>query len=179
MLQTDRQLSRNTKTCSTCKKEKSIIYFGKNKSRSDGFATQCRRCCQYTYLKNYKKNKKERHAYRKKYFIQNKEIILKKQKEYYNKNKEKIKKQRKNYQTIRKYGITLKERDIMLQKQDNKCAICKNNTFTGYDWSIDHSHLDGKTRGILCNRCNSLLGMAKDNIKILENAISYLQKYLS
>jgi hypothetical protein len=39
---------------------------------------------------------------------------------------------------------------------------------------IDHSHVDDHVRGILCGRCNTLLGMAGDDVEVLEAAIKYL-----
>jgi len=38
-------------------------------------------------------------------------------------------------------------------------------------------HETGKFRAILCNNCNSGLGMFEDNVEYLENAIKYLKKY--
>jgi hypothetical protein len=71
------------------------------------------------------------------------------------------------------YGIDTAMRDQMLQEQEYLCKICKE-PFTDDKYFIDHSHKDGHTRGILCVTCNALLGMAYDNIKILESAITYL-----
>mgnify|MGYP002345384244 CR=1 FL=1 len=41
---------------------------------------------------------------------------------------------------------------------------------------VDHCHKTNKVRGLLCYLCNSMLGKAKDNIDILNNAIKYLSK---
>jgi hypothetical protein len=42
---------------------------------------------------------------------------------------------------------------------------------------IDYdNHALGTVRGLLCNRCNTILGMARDNIEILKQAIAYLNK---
>lgn len=41
---------------------------------------------------------------------------------------------------------------------------------------IDHCHTTGTVRGLICQQCNTLLGMAKDSIPTLENAIVYLRK---
>ena len=41
---------------------------------------------------------------------------------------------------------------------------------------IDHNHLTGKIRGILCNTCNLTIGRVKEEIRILENMITYLEK---
>lgn len=77
------------------------------------------------------------------------------------------------------YGITIDQYNVMVQAQDSKCKICKI-TFDGIGTAksapcVDHCHATGKVRGILCMNCNKLLGMAKDDISILANAIHYLQ----
>ena len=82
-----------------------------------------------------------------------------------------------------KYSLTIKELNDALEKQNGSCAICEevlpdllvyNNRRRGY--AIDHNHETGKFRGILCLKCNSMLGMAKDNTNILSKAINYLDE---
>jgi hypothetical protein len=41
---------------------------------------------------------------------------------------------------------------------------------------FDHDHKTGKFRGWLCNRCNSALGFADDNVQRLMLLIAYLNK---
>lgn len=41
---------------------------------------------------------------------------------------------------------------------------------------IDHSHITGKVRGKLCHMCNVALGMARDDIAVLEGLINYLKE---
>jgi len=77
----------------------------------------------------------------------------------------------------RKYGITLKEYHIFLDNQNNKCAICEATEAGGMgSFHLDHCHNTGEIRGILCQKCNMMLGLASDNIKILNKAIKYLGK---
>lgn len=84
----------------------------------------------------------------------------------------------------RKYGVSLMERDNMIQNQDNTCKICKaqfDNTRNSKSWNrpcIDHNHTTGQVRAVLCNNCNNLLGYADENIETLQAAITYLQNYL-
>lgn len=77
-----------------------------------------------------------------------------------------------------KYGITLEDYDEMLKAQDGKCAICgcksEDNGRYGVLY-VDHNHNNGKIRGLLCESCNLGLGIFKDDIGILNNAIKYLK----
>jgi hypothetical protein len=78
----------------------------------------------------------------------------------------------------RVYGITLAEYDKMFEDQGGKCAICGNSDeVEGRRLAIDHCHDSGKVRGLLCGKCNRGLGLFYDNQELLENAISYLNKF--
>ena len=40
---------------------------------------------------------------------------------------------------------------------------------------VDHDHASGKVRGFICQHCNTALGMAKEDVSILEKMINYLK----
>lgn len=40
--------------------------------------------------------------------------------------------------------------------------------------SVDHDHITGQVRGLLCRPCNTILGHARDAIRFFERAIDYL-----
>jgi len=63
----------------------------------------------------------------------------------------------------------------MLIKQNNLCAICHNEFKPFKDIHIDHNHITGKVRGLLCSKCNMSLGGFDDKINNLESAIIYLK----
>ena len=44
-------------------------------------------------------------------------------------------------------------------------------------WPVDHDHVTGETRGVLCHQCNIALGMVRDNIDCLTGLIEYLEKF--
>jgi len=104
------------------------------------------------------------------------------------KTKKKIKEYKKNHfqknkyratsqQLVRKYGITSNEKEQMIKDQNNKCKICgiEFDVLDRAKIHIDHDHQTKKVRGILCTNCNLGLGMFKDNVDFLLNAVSYLK----
>ena len=78
-----------------------------------------------------------------------------------------------------KYGITKEEYERLLTDQNGVCAICHEPEQVWQGLSVDHDHETGKVRGLLCHKCNPLLGYARDNVNILENAINYLKENIS
>ncbi len=79
---------------------------------------------------------------------------------------------------IRKFNITEVEYYSLLKQQNNCCAICQQsvNTFKKF-LSVDHNHITGKVRGLLCGACNIGLGMFKDSPEKLEKAKAYLNSW--
>ncbi len=77
-----------------------------------------------------------------------------------------------------KYGITLEGYEEMLDKQDKKCYICGNETYAnGKPLYVDHCHSSGKVRKLLCQPCNSGLGMFRDNPELLIKAADYVKEH--
>ena len=74
------------------------------------------------------------------------------------------------------YGISRKQFEDMLGEQNGVCDICGGPSTERRNFCVDHNHKTGKVRGLLCVRCNSLLGNAKDSIEILKQAIEYLNE---
>lgn len=82
-----------------------------------------------------------------------------------------------NTKYLRKFGITLNDVVAIIQQQNNKCAICNINIELGSKTHLDHDHLTGKIRGVLCQKCNHAIGLFKDSTKVLKSAILYLEKH--
>jgi hypothetical protein len=76
----------------------------------------------------------------------------------------------------RKYGVTHDQYLVLLEAQGGVCAICGNSE-QKRQLAIDHDHETGEIRGLLCDRCNPMLGYAQDDIAVLEAAIAYLKKH--
>lgn len=75
----------------------------------------------------------------------------------------------------REYGLIHDEYLALIEAQGNACAICGDHG-QRRALAVDHDHLTGQVRGLLCDRCNPMLGYARDNIAVLEAAIEYLKK---
>lgn len=83
-----------------------------------------------------------------------------------------------------KYGITLADYAAMLAAQGGGCAICGRHDPGGrprtdgtITMAVDHDHITGKLRGLLCRRCNVILGKSEDDVALLSKAIAYLQHH--
>jgi hypothetical protein len=73
------------------------------------------------------------------------------------------------------YGLSLEEYDAMLARQGGVCAICKKPPSKGKLLVVDHCHVTGMVRGLLCGKCNSLLAFGNDDPDIMRAAIAYLK----
>ena len=95
--------------------------------------------------------------------------------EYQRLNSHKLKEKKKISTRKRQYGLTEEVFQSMKASQNNACAICE--TPFRRTPCIDHCHFTGMVRGLLCDHCNTSLGKFKDSVKILQSAITYLNKY--
>lgn len=81
---------------------------------------------------------------------------------------------RRSQSILRRYGITVEDYEGRLVAQDNRCAICHQPLVQP---QLDHDHRTKQLRGFLCLKCNGMLGMADDQIELLQSAIDYLLSY--
>lgn len=74
-----------------------------------------------------------------------------------------------------KYGIGIPEYKAMMTEQNGLCGICgRGPTGKRYNLDIDHDHVTGAVRGLLCQTCNRMLSNAHDDTRLLSLAIAYL-----
>lgn len=145
------------KMCKVCEIEKSLFSFYKNKTYLDGYTSKCKKCHNEQTSEGYFKNPQINEKNKKRYFVD-------------------IDKER-NRDYIRKYNISLQEYEKMLEEQKGSCKICNTEAKQSSKKRlfVDHCHTTGKVRGLLCHHCNSMIGLAKDNVDILLNAVTYLK----
>jgi hypothetical protein len=70
-----------------------------------------------------------------------------------------------------KYGLSPKEYYALVARQGGACAICRKIK----PLCVDHCHLTGKVRGLLCHTCNSALGFWGDSPSLVRRALKYLE----
>lgn len=115
--------------------------------------------------------------YRKKRMLNNPKPFVRrnaKRREQYKDPKER--QRQRNAMMKSRYGLTGRQYNALLKKQGGVCAICgnKSNHKTQKYLHIDHNHSTGIVRGLLCIRCNTVIGSCKESIEILNKAAKYL-----
>jgi len=73
------------------------------------------------------------------------------------------------------YGMSVEDFDALLALQDGACAICKRTC--DENLCVDHCHVTGKVRGLLCRTCNFGLGLFKDDPRFTRAATEYLEAF--
>jgi hypothetical protein len=74
----------------------------------------------------------------------------------------------------RTYGLSLEQFDALFVRQGGVCAICRRRP-KGH-LCVDHCHLTGKVRGLLCRGCNMVLGLYRDDPRLMRGATAYLER---
>lgn len=106
--------------------------------------------------------------------------------EYYRSSPLRREKERRGY-LRRQYGMTIEALELMLQEQDGCCAICRkhwttckpakrardHNIFLHHLY-VDHDHARNSVRGLLCNSCNTAIGLFEEDLERFGAAVAYL-----
>jgi hypothetical protein len=143
-------------SCSRCLQILPISSFHKDSKKSGKLRSDCRKC---------------RNSYRRKFRQQNKAQFAEYEGTEVFKQKTFAKNLRKNY------GLSVEDFEKMEAKQDGKCAVCLRPEFhkTKKRLSVDHCHTTGQIRGLLCHRCNVVLGLVNEDLRIIESVTQYLK----
>lgn len=70
-----------------------------------------------------------------------------------------------------RYGISIEQYEEMVNNQAGRCKICHAEA----KLHVDHDHVSGHVRGLLCNGCNRGIGYFSENSDALENAATYIR----
>ena len=92
----------------------------------------------------------------------------------------------KREESLKRHQMTSSEYQKLLDSQNGLCAICKVEIQGGRGLFVDHDHSCCKSgmtsckkcnRGLLCLKCNVLIGMVGDSVSTLRSMLSYLENY--
>lgn len=82
---------------------------------------------------------------------------------------------------FRAYGLTWQDYSRLLENQEFRCAVCYRPAHQNKDGrlAVDHDHITGVVRGLLCTHCNTGIGNFRDSAVRLSNAAHYLLDHQS
>lgn len=146
------------KRCSTCQQRKPLSEFHKGTGSHDR-QSHCK-VCAAARLREWRSNNRER---------ENQSRL-----NWNRSNPEKVE-QYARTSSLRKYGLNLEDYDQMLEAQGGKCFICRRHCSSGRRLAVDHNHVTGKVRALLCSNCNRGIGHFQESIELLRAAINYLE----
>jgi hypothetical protein len=156
------------RTCKKCGVEKPLAQF---RVSGDHTRWECRDC-EHTILRAYQLANPERGAAAARKWSKTHPAQRNATKRaWYARNKE----HQKGVNRRRAYGVLPEQYRDLMQSQGGVCAICRGECQTGRSLAVDHCHLTQTVRGLLCNRCNYLLGLVGDASDILRAAAEYLE----
>lgn len=78
---------------------------------------------------------------------------------------------------LKRFGISYRQYIGMLSEQSNKCAVCEAKPKPFTDLAVDFDLKTKKTRGLVCRKCATVLGLVGDSPKRLHGYINYLLKH--
>lgn len=165
------------KTCNTCHENKPVSDFYKNNRRADRLDSKCKACHTAEKKARYWKDPEAKRA-------RNREAARKyreQKQQYWRWYENQLPGGRTEYfrraNLKRNYGLEYDDFMALVEAQNGTCAICKQRPkedSIGRMWQVDHDHVTGKVRGLLCKHCNWGLGHFNDSIEKLQSAIDYL-----
>lgn len=158
--------------CYQCKLPKSTEEFNVNKATKDGRNIRCRPCQRQLKRQQYAADPDKEKARYYKWRINNKEAKKEFTRKWQKANPEKLLAAKLKWH----YKMSLEQYKSMFVAQDGKCKICKQEPSGSKRLCVDHNHVNGQIRGLLCDKCNRGIGLLKDNPILLESAAKYLRE---
>lgn len=136
------------KVCGLCGEEKGVSEFYRNRAQRDGLCGYCIACSKRCAAERKDKAKVYMAAYDA-------------ERQY------------------KRYGITRAEFVALHEQQGGMCRICARtirvNGPAGSDRAVlDHCHVTGRVRGVLCNHCNMAIGLLGESVDNVRRAAEYL-----
>jgi hypothetical protein len=178
-----------TKKCKSCLLDLETSAFAVDRRRGDGLFIYCRKCNAEKYRVYYNKNLDIRRAVMRdaKRNMTPKQRCDKKSHsaKHYKHNADSVKQAVSKYRAAHpekikatwlkgRYGLSLSSFNAMLDEQNSQCAICRVDFSSAIRPNVDHDHMTGAVRGLLCSNCNKGIGFLGDQASTVAAAVQYL-----
>lgn len=156
------------KICNKCKVAKPRSEFYCCRAALDGLQYKCKACGEI-WAKANAERIRTRAAAR---YIANSAQVIVKTTAWAKANPERVK----EYRIKSLYKLSPTDYAAMVVTQAGRCAIC-NKDNEGKILCVDHDHVTGTVRGLVCRKCNLGLGCFDDSYTIIVAATAYLKKW--
>ena len=78
---------------------------------------------------------------------------------------------------MKTYGMTIEEYEAKVETQAGLCAACGGLNANGVRLSVDHDHVTGTLRDLLCHSCNVTLGLLQEDPDRAMALANYMRKW--
>jgi hypothetical protein len=160
------------KKCGKCGELKPFEYFYKAKGMKDGYRSDCKACNLVAKAARHASHPQPGRLRAAQWNKENPERYRANQRAYVESGRKSVSDRKSHLK--RKFGLTQAEYDELLELQDGGCAICGELPGERVSLRVDHDHLTGEVRGILCVRCHNALGLFREDPALLTEAAHYL-----
>ena len=151
-----------SKTCISCGQVKPLTDFYRRGGGRSDYQVYCKVC----------KNDEQR-----RYRQEHPEYSARKTAEWRQEHREDVLSGLRRAHLKRLYGLSEQEYLALWDAQHGVCAICYMPCKTERRLSVDHNHKTGRIRGLLCQRCNHVLGLMDESPDRLRRAALYIETY--
>lgn len=168
------------KRCVVCRGALPLDDFNTERCRPDGKSPRCRKCVAELRAIQAAVRTPEERARRVMYAKQWKETSGYEERRRQERSTPEGRLELREKQLNKRYGMSHEDYERKLGAQNGRCACCDRplqKTRAGKSPHIDHCHATGRVRGILCVRCNNVLGMVKDSEEMLGKFAHYIRKH--
>lgn len=164
----------SAKECSTCRVLTPVAEFAVASRASDGLQTSCRAC----FAERARRRRADDTlraadlAKRNQRYQDNAEAMRAAARERYWADPSRPALASRKTRLKKLYGMTLEQYDERVAAQGGRCAVCLVDCDKPH---VDHDHVTGEVRGLLCSPCNTAIGLLQDNAAVMRRAVEYVE----
>jgi hypothetical protein len=160
------------KRCKVCGLSKSLSEFYRSPGVRDGHRNDCKSCNLSAKAERYRKDPDAAIARTRAWQRDNPERLN----AYRRRRRQEpaIQKRERAGHLRRTFGMSLEDYDELLAAQDGRCAVCGRTPRAGAKLHVDHDHVTGAVRGLLCFSCNASLGHLAEDATRIQRLSRYL-----